>query len=156
MTRALALAALLLAAACAPEPHEAELPLRLRAQPADTLSPGDALRMTAYLRNPTRQPLRIEFDDECQVVIYVLAGDHTVLHPPGGGASCVGGPSELEIAPGDSVRFEDTWQATTYTAGLHIAYAVLWPYHVPREGEERVAREGHRSNVVLFQIRPRE
>ncbi len=144
-----------LLAACGPEPHTARLPVRLRVEPADTLTPGETMRMVAYLKNPTGEPLRMEFVDQCQVEIYVQGPDRTVLHPPGGGASCVGAPSALEIAPHDSVRYEDDWMPTTAVLGDHIVYAVLWPYHVPRDAE-RFAREGHRSNIVQFFVRPRE
>ena len=140
-------------AACGPEPHEARLPLRVRAERPDTLVPGDRLRMEAHLHNPTRQPLRMEFADQCQVEFYVQGPDRTVLHPPGGGATCVGAPSVLEIPPGDSVRFEASWLATYGTLGEHVAYAVLWPYRVPH-GEARVEREGHRSNVIVFPVLP--
>jgi hypothetical protein len=145
-------ALLLLLAACGPEPHEATLPLRMRIAAPDTLRPGETLRMTAWLLNPTGRPLRMEFDDQCQVEMYVQGPDMTILHPPGGGASCVGAPSALEIAPRDSLRFEGTWMATSSVLGDHIAYAVLWPYHVPHEGG-RADREGHRSNVVVFPVR---
>jgi hypothetical protein len=155
MTRLALLYAVLLLAACGPEPHEARIPVRLRIEPADTVAPGERVRMTAYVRNPTDEVLRMEFDDQCQVEIYVQSADKTVLHPPGGGASCMGAPSALEIAPGDSVRFADTWMPSTSVLGEHIAYAVLWPYHVPHEGE-RVARDGHRSNIVVFVVRPPE
>lgn len=151
MTRRAILAALLPLAACGPEPHEAKLPVRLRVEPTDTLAPGETLRMTAWLRNPTRHPLRMEFDDQCQVEMYVQGPDRTILHPPGGGATCVGAPSTIEIAPRDSVRFEGSWMATTAMLGEHIAYAVLWPYRVPHR-REPVGREGHRSNVVIFPV----
>jgi hypothetical protein len=152
MTRPTLAALLLLLAACGPEPHEATLPLRMRVAAPDTLRPGETLRMSAWLHNPTGKPLRMEFDDQCQVEMYVQGPDMTILHPPGGGASCVGAPSELEIPPRDSVRFEGAWMATSSVLGDHIAYAVLWPYHVPHEGG-RAAREGHRSNVVVFPVR---
>lgn len=155
MRGALAFAALLAAAGCEEQPHEARIPVRLRADPAGTLAAGDSLRMSAWLVNPTRQPLRMEFDDGCQVEFYVQGPDRTVVHPPGGGASCVGAPSELEIAPGDSLRFEGAWRAPGIALGDHVAYAVLWAYHVPHEGG-RVAREGHRSNVIQFRVLPPE
>lgn len=155
MIRLPLLAAVLLLAACAPEPHEARIPVRLRLEPSDTVAPGELVRMTAHVRNPTGEVLRMHFDDQCQVEIYVQSADKMVLHPPGGGASCVGAPSSLEIPPRDSVRFEETWMPTTAVLGDHIAYAVLWPYYVPHDGE-RVPGEGHRSNIVQFFVRPPE
>jgi hypothetical protein len=149
----LLLSVLLLAAACETPPHEARLPVRLRVEPADTLLPGDVMRMTAHLRNPTGEVLRMEFADQCQVVMYVQGPERTILHPPGGGASCVGAPSSLEIAPRDSVRFEASWMATTSVLGEHIVYAVLWPYSVPHAGRQ-VARDGHRSNIIQFFVKP--
>jgi hypothetical protein len=145
----------LLLAACEPEPHRATLPLRLRVEPADTLAPGEHLRMTAHLRNPTRHPLRLEFDDQCQVQIYVQSMDRTVLHPPGGGAACVGAPATLEIPPGDSAAFTGRWMAGDASLGPHIAYAVLWNHRIVR-GDERHERPSHRSNVVQFQVLPEE
>jgi hypothetical protein len=139
--------------ACETPPHEARLPLRLVVEPTGQIAPGDALRMTAWLHNPTRRTLRLEFDDQCQVELYVQGPERTVLHPPGGGASCVGAPSVLEVPPGDSVRFTGEWSATTSSLGEHIVYGVLWPHRVPR-GDERVERRTRRSNVVVFYVLP--
>lgn len=144
-------AALLLAACPGGGAHTRDLPLRVTVTPTDTLAPGDSLRMTAYLRNPGRQAVRLEFEDQCQVEFYVLSPDKTVLHPPGGGASCMGGPTVLEVPPGDSVRFFGAWLATSSSLGPHTAYAVLWQHHVSAE-DERVFREGHRSNIVQVQV----
>jgi len=153
MTRALLLAtpaaALLLAACSGGAPSE--LPVRLTVQPADSLAPGDSLHMTAYLKNPGRQPVRLEFDSQCQVEFYVHAPDKTVLHPPGSGTTCIRAPSVLELAAGDSVRFTSAWMATSSTSGPHTAYAVLWEHYVPHEGE-REYDAGHRSNVVQFEV----
>jgi hypothetical protein len=132
-----------------------ELPVRLTVTPADSLAPGDSLRMTAYLRNPGEQPVRLEFDSQCQVEFYVHAPDKAVLYPPGSGTTCIRAPSVLEIPAGDSLRFTAAWMATSATAGPHTAYAVLWEHNVPR-GEERVYDPGHRSNVVQFQVKPAE
>ncbi len=150
---AAALLALPLAGCPTTGSHTAELPVRLTVVPTDTLAPGDSLRMTAYLRNPGRAPVRLEFASQCQVEFYVQAPDKTVLHPPGGGTTCVSAPSVLEVAPGDSVRFAATWLATSATSGPHTAYAVLWEHHVPSEAERRY-EAGHRSNIVQFHVRP--
>jgi hypothetical protein len=142
-------------AACEKPAYEVRLPLRATGVPGDTLRPGDHLEVVAWLRNPSRHALRLEFDDQCQVEIYVLGPDRTVLYPPGGGASCMGAPSVLEIAPRDSVRFHGRWLATSSTFGEHVAYAVLWPHHVPRDDERpRVARPTHRSNVLVRYVLP--
>lgn len=132
-----------------------DLPVRLTVEPADTVAPGDSLKMTAYLRNPGRAPVRLEFDSQCQVEFYVLAPDKTVLFPPGGGTTCIRAPSVLELAPGDSLRFAAAWQATSFTAGPHTAYAVLWEHYVPGEGEREYV-QGHRSNIVQFQVKMTE
>lgn len=158
MTRPIRLAApLLVALALAGCPtagmHTADLPVRLTVVPADTLAPGDSLRMTAYLRNPGRRPARLEFESQCQVEFYVQAPDKTVLHPPGGGTTCIRAPSVVEVPAGDSVRFTASWTATSSTAGEHIAYAVLWEHHVPH-GEEKRFKAGHRSNIVQFEVVP--
>ena len=151
---AAALAAALLLAGCSDGIDSSDLPLRLTVQPAaGTLAPGDSLRMTAYLVNPGNQPVRLEFEDQCQVEFYVQAPDKTVLHPPGGGTTCVAAPTVLEVAPGDSVRFAATWMATSGTVGPHTAYAVLWEHHVPSEAERRY-EAGHRSNIVQFEVLP--
>lgn len=150
---AAALLALPLAGCPTSGSHTSELPVRLTVVPTDTLAPGDSLRMTAYLRNPGRTPVRLEFDSQCQVEFYVQAPDKTVLHPPGGGTTCVAAPSVLEVAPGDSVRFTASWLATSGTVGPHTAYAVLWEHHVPSEAERRY-EAGHRSNIVQFEVVP--
>jgi hypothetical protein len=151
MTRtfAAAIAAVMLAA-CDGGTDTSELPLRLSVQPADTVAAGDSLRMTAYLVNPGRQPLRLEFEDACQVEFYVMAPDKTVLHPPGGGATCVGAPTVLELAAGDSARFTNAWLVTSNYALSHSAYAVLWEHRAGGGDGELV--EGHRSNIVEFRI----
>ena len=148
---AAAAAALLLAGCPAGGIDSSDLPLRLATQPAGSVAPGDSLRMTAHLVNPGRRPVRLEFEDQCQVVFYVQAPDKTVLHPPGGGTACVGGPTVLELAAGDSLRFADAWLVTSRYALGHTAYAVLWEHH-QAGGEEREYEKGHRSNIVEFHV----
>jgi hypothetical protein len=148
-----ALLALMLAGCPTAGMHTSELPVRLTVVPGDTLVSGDSLRMTAYLRNPGRQPVRLEFESQCQVEFYVHAPDKTVLHPPGGGTTCIRAPSVVELPAGDSLRFTASWTATTSNAGPHTAYAVLWEHHVPRGGERRF-EAGHRSNIVQFEVVP--
>lgn len=153
-----ALMALALAGCPTAGSHTAELPVRLTVVPADTLSPGDSLQMTAYLRNPGTQPVRLEFDSQCQVEFYVQGPDKSVLYPPGGGTTCIRAPSVLEVPPGDSIRFAAAWLATSSTSGEHTAYAVLWEHHVPggKDADEKRYEAGHRSNIVQFQVRPSE
>jgi hypothetical protein len=157
MTRSLlsCAAALLLAGCSDGGTDSSDLPLRLAVQPADSVAPGDSLRMTAHLVNPGRTPVRLEFEDQCQVVFYVQAPDKTVLHPAGGGTACVGAPSVLEVPAGDSLRFADVWLVTSRYALSHSAYAVLWEHH-EAGGEEREYEEGHRSNIVEFRVIPPE
>jgi hypothetical protein len=148
--RLAAFAAAALLAACSPTPSD--LPLRLTVTPADTLAPGDSLRMTAILRNPGKQPVRLEFDTQCQVEFYVHAPDKTVLYPPGSGTTCIRAPTVVELAAGDSLRFDAQWMATSATSGPHTAYAVLWEHYLPRDGDEREFDPGHRSNIVQFEV----
>jgi hypothetical protein len=151
--RLAAVSVLLLAACSGGAPRE--LPVRLTVTPTDSIAPGDSLRMIAYLKNPGRAPVRLEFDSQCQVEFYVHAPDKTVLYPPGSGTTCIRAPTVLEIPPGDSVRYTSEWMATSATSGPHTAYAVLWEHNVPR-GEERVYDPGHRSNIVQFEVKPSE
>lgn len=144
-------AALLLAGCPDGGTDSSDLPLRLTVQPAGDLAPGDSLRMTAYLVNPGNRPVRLEFDDQCQVEFYVQAPDKTVLHPPGGGASCMGGPTAIDLPARDSVRFSDAWLVTSTFVREHTAYAVLWEHHEPR-GDEREYEQGHRSNIATFHV----
>jgi hypothetical protein len=148
----LAVAACLLLAACPTAgSHTAELPVRLVVEPEDSIAPGQSMKLSARMWNPGRQPVRLEFDSQCQVEFYVMAEDHTVLHPAGGGTTCVRAPSVITLAPGDTMRFSDTWMATSATQGPHNAYAVLWEHHVPT-GAERRYEAGHRSNIVQFEV----
>lgn len=142
--------AALLLAGCGDGGNASGFPLRLRVQPADSVAPGDSLRMTAYLVNPGAQAVRLRFEDQCQVEFYVQGPDKSVLHPPGGGTACVGAPTVLEIPPRDSIRFDDAWLVTSSFVEAHSAYAVLWDYQVGEgEGEPEA---GHRSNIVEFRI----
>lgn len=144
-------AALLLAGCSDGGTDSSDLPLRLSVHPAGSVAPGDSLRMTAHLVNPGRRPVRLEFENQCQIVFYVQAPDKTVLHPAGGGTACVGAPSVLEVPAGDSLRFADAWLVTSRFALSHTAYAVLWEHHEPK-GEKREYEEGHRSNIVEFRV----
>lgn len=148
-----ALLALALAGCPTAGMHTSELPVRLTVNPTDTLVAGDSLRMTAYLRNPGKQPVRLEFESQCQVEFYVQAPDKTVLFPPGGGTTCIRAPSVVEVPAGDSVRFAAAWTSTSSNGGPHTAYAVLWEHDVPRDGERRF-EAGHRSNIVQFEVVP--
>lgn len=150
-----ALMALALAGCPTAGSHTAELPVRLTIVPADTIVPGDSLHMTAYLRNPGRVPVRLEFDSQCQVEFYVQGPDKSVLYPPGSGTTCIRAPTVLEVPAGDSIRFAAVWMATSATRGPHTAYAVLWEHHVPGDDADgRRYEAGHRSNVVQFQVAP--
>lgn len=152
LRRAAALPAALLLAGCpGGGTDSSDLPLRLTVQPQGSVAPGDSLRMTAYLVNPGSRPVRLEFEDQCQVEFYVQAPDKTVLHPPGGGTSCMGGPTTIDLPARDSVRFTDTWLVASTFALEHTAYAVLWEHH--QSGEKREYERGHRSNIATFQVR---
>jgi hypothetical protein len=147
----LPLAALLLAGCGGGGTDSSNLPLRLTVEPTGTVKPGDTLRMTAYLINPGSRPVRLEFDDQCQVEFYVQSPDKTVLHPPGGGTSCMGGPTAIDLPPGDSVRFTDSWLVASTYVREHTAYAVLWEHHEPT-AKEREYEQGHRSNIIPFLV----
>lgn len=145
------LAAALLAGCGGGATDSSDLPLRLAVQPTGDLAPGDTLRMTAYLVNPGSKPVRLEFDNQCQVEFYVQAPDKTVLHPPGGGTSCMGGPTAIDLPAHDSVRFTDAWLVASTFAKEHTAYAVLWEHHEP-DGDKREYERGHRSNIATFHL----
>jgi hypothetical protein len=152
MRHAFFLAAALVLAGCGDGGTDSSnLPLRLTVQPSGPVNPGDSLRMTAHLVNPGRTPVRLEFDDQCQVVFYVMAPDKTVLHPAGGGASCMGGPTTLELPARDSLPFSDVWLVASTFAREHTVYAVLWE-HYEAVGGEREYEKGHRSNIVTFSL----
>ena len=146
-------ASLLLCACPTAGSHTPDLPVRLTTEPSDSIAPGDSLRMTARMWNPGRRPVRLEFDSQCQVELYVLSPDKTVLHPPGGGTTCVHAPSIVTLAPGDTVAYSGVWRATSGTVGPHTAYAVLWEHHLPA-GAERRYEAGHRSNIIQFEVLP--
>jgi hypothetical protein len=150
---ALPVAALLLGGCPGGVTDSSDLPLRLTVQPRGDLRPGDSLRMTAYLVNPGSKPVRLEFDDQCQVEFYVQAPDKTVLHPAGGGTTCTGAPTAIDLPPGDSVRFTETWLVASTFAKEHSAYAVLWEHHQPK-GDKREYEQGHRSNIATFHLAP--
>lgn len=145
------LAAALLAGCSGGATDSSNLPLRLAVQPTGNLTPGDSLRMTAYLVNPGNRPVRLEFDNQCQVEFYVQAPDKTVLHPPGGGTSCMGAPTAIDLPAGDSVRFTDMWVVASTFAKEHTAYAVLWEHHEP-SGDKREYERGHRSTIATFHL----
>ena len=121
----------------------------------DTIALGDSLRLTAYLRNPGDAPLHLEFDTQCQVEMYVLSPDRTVVHPAGGGATCISAASTLELPPGDSARFDDAWLAATPSLGTYTVYAVVSDHHVG-SGEDRELKSSYRSNVVQVVVVARE
>lgn len=145
-------AALVLAACPTAGNHVDTAPLRMRIVPADSIVPGDSVKMTAWLVNPGDQPLRMEFDSRCRVEFYVAAPDRTIVHPAGGGTTCVAAPSTLEVPARDSLRFTDAWLATPSVLGQFTAYAVMWDHHVPRVDGERAFKSSYRSNVLVFDV----
>ncbi|HEU0016296.1 MAG TPA: BsuPI-related putative proteinase inhibitor [Longimicrobium sp.] len=148
---AVPVAALALAACPTAGNHLPAARLEVTASP-DSIAPGDTLRLAATLSNPGRRPVRLEFDHEgCQVVFYVQREDHSIVHPPGSGAACVGPPAVIELAPGEARRFEDQWPATVGGEGTFTAFAVLWEHHIPR-GANRELKSGHRSNQDTIRV----
>lgn len=157
MTRRLAvpaLAACVLLAACPPAgPNTPIVRLRTTITPAESVAAGDSLHLVTWLTNPTDEALRMEFTSHCQVELYVAAPDKTILYPPGGGSTCIRTPTVLEVAAGDSVRFDGTWLAMQPDSGEYAAYAVLSDHHIARGGK-RDLKLGHRSNVAVFHVTP--
>ena len=127
--------ALLLAACPLASNHAPDASVRVTAS-ADTIALGDSLHLTAYLLNPGDEPLRLEFETQCQVEMYVLAPDRTVVHPGGGGTTCISAPSTLAVPAGDSIRFREAWLAATPVLGAYTVYAVVSDHHVG-SGEAR-------------------
>jgi hypothetical protein len=157
MTRrlvAFAALALALAACRTGSERQPAVSVRLRTTPGDTLAAGDSLHMTAWVINRERQPLKLEFESQCQVEMFVVTQDKEIVHPPGGGSTCISTPSSLEVPANDSVRVDDAWLAGSPTPGEYTAYAVVSSHHVAR-GERREPKLSHRSNIVVFQVVPR-
>jgi hypothetical protein len=156
MTRRLpALAALVLALAACETGSERKpaVSVRLRITPGDTIMPGDSLHMSAWVVNRERQPLKLEFDSQCQVEMFVVTEDKSIVHPPGGGSTCISTPTSLQVPANDSVRVDDAWLATAPQPGEFAAYAVVSSHHITR-GEKRERKLSHRSNIVTFHVAP--
>lgn len=149
----LALAALSLAlAACnVTSERKPAVSVRLRATPADTVVAGDSLHMKAWVINDTNQPLTLEFETQCQLELFVVAPDRTILHPPGGGATCISTPTTLQVPANDSVHVEESWLASSPMTGEYTAYGVLSSHDAVR-GERRESKNSHRSNIVIFHV----
>jgi hypothetical protein len=156
MTRRLpAFAALAVAlAACSTDSErKPAVSVRLRTTPADTLAAGDSLHMSAWVINRERQPLKLEFESQCQVEMFVVTEDKSIVHPPGGGSTCISTPTSLEVPANDSVRVDDAWLAAAPQPGEYAAYAVVSSHHVTR-GDRRSYKASHRSNIVIFHVTP--
>jgi hypothetical protein len=154
MTRRLpAFAALVLALAACETGSERKpaVSVRLRTTPADTIAAGDSLHMTAWVINREGQPLTLEFESQCQVEMFVLTEDKSIVHPPGGGSTCISTPTSLDVPANDSVRVDDAWLASSPQPGEYAAYAVVSSHHVVR-GERRDNKLSHRSNIVTFHV----
>jgi hypothetical protein len=126
--------------------------VRLRATPGDAVAAGDSLHMAAWVVNRGRQPLTLEFESQCQVEMFVLTADKSIVHPPGGGSTCISTPTTLQVPANDSVRVDDAWLASS-RPGAYEAYAVVSSHHATGGGR-RDYKLSHRSNVVVFHVRP--
>jgi hypothetical protein len=135
--------------------HLATVEVALAAAPAE-VRPGDTLRLTATMRNPTPDTLRMEFAGACPVAFYVRSDSSSaVVEPPDGVAKCDGPARTLTLAPGASERFTHAWTpADGATPGAYTAYAVTGEHHLVR-GREREYRVGRRSNEVPVRVQPR-
>lgn len=153
LSRACAALGLALAACGTSSDKQPAVSVRLRTTPADTLAAGDSLHMTAWVVNDDRQPLRLEFETQCQVELFVVGPDRTILHPAGGGATCISTPTSLEVPANDSVRVDDAWLATSPVEGEYTAYAVVSSHHAVR-GDRRDPKLSHRSNIAIFHVVP--
>jgi hypothetical protein len=154
MTRRLpAFAALVLALAACETGSERKpaVSVRLRTTPGDTIAAGDSLHMTAWVINREREPMTLEFESQCQVEMFVVTEDKSIVHPPGGGSTCISTPTSLQVPAHDSVRVDDAWPALAPQPGEYAAYAVVSSHHVVR-GERRDNKLSHRSNIVTFHV----
>ncbi|HEY7766848.1 BsuPI-related putative proteinase inhibitor [Longimicrobium sp.] len=125
--------------------------VRLRTTPPDTIAPGDSLHMSAWVINREREPLTLEFESQCQVEMFVVTEDKSIVHPPGGGSTCISTPTAMKVPANDSVRVDDAWLAAAPQPGEYAAYAVVSSHHVVR-GERRDHKLSHRSNIVTFHV----
>jgi len=154
MTRRLpGFAALVLALAACETGSERKpaVSVRLRTTPADTVAAGDSLHMTAWVINREREPMTLEFKSQCHVEMFVVTEDKSIVHPPGGGSTCISTPTSLQVPANDSVRVDDSWPALAPQPGEYAAYAVVSSHHVVR-GERRDSKLSHRSNIVTFHV----
>ena len=109
--RMVLLLAALAAAACNFEivgPHDDELRLELSATP-DEITPGDTVTLVARLVNGRDEDVRLDFDDGCQVLAFVVNGAGEVVFPLGGNWGCPAALTSLELDDGDSVEVEFEW-----------------------------------------------
>ncbi|HEX8359525.1 MAG TPA: hypothetical protein VF613_05435 [Longimicrobium sp.] len=153
MNRSLPALLLLLLAGCPTASiHVPGMELRLAASPAAPRV-GDTLRMTATIANPHSEPIELEARCSPPVTFSVGAADRSrTAHQTSDSWPCgVAGP-RFRIAPGDSVRFTDSWVADA--DGAFTVTAAIGEHYVVR-GERREFKMGHAFAPVTVRIVPR-
>lgn len=133
--------------------HAPAVEVRLAAAPARDFAPGDTVRLTAEVRNPGRDTLRMRFDAGCPVLFFVRAeSDQRVVEPPDGVERCEGTRRELVLAPGNAETFTHAWvPGADLPPGAYTAYAIFEEHHLIRGGD-RSYKAAHRSNEAALQM----
>lgn len=126
--------------------HRLSVDFTVAAAPA-TVRAGDTLRLVARLRNPSGQPVVMEFDSSCPVRFYVRGADHRVVEPEGGTWRCEPGATRVSLAPGEEREYTHAWPVRGVAPDTLTVYSVLEEHHLV-QGDDRSFRAGHRSNEV--------
>jgi hypothetical protein len=117
MLRFLPIAALGLLAGCAdlllsdtPSPEARGLALSITAS-APEVSPGDTLRLVAWLTNTNPRTVQLSFASGCQIMPYIEDARGTAVEPTGGWF-CTAAITHLTLEGGASLEREFLWTAT--------------------------------------------
>lgn len=118
----------------ADSPPEARgLELSVEAQPRQVAA-GRATRLVAVLTNRRQDSVRLEFDDSCQMLIYVEDAGGEIVVPDGGRWMCLDVRTSLTLAPGERVRHVLPWTGRRHLydrdsrrlpGGEYVAYATI-------------------------------
>ena len=153
--RAIPIFLLALAACPTARSHVPDVEVRVTAAPDEARAGDDTVRLTATVRNRSRETLRMELTDRwaCMVSFYVRREDtRAVVEPADGIARCEGEPYLLTLTPGESRRFRHEWTpADSLPPGAYTAYAVFSEHHLIR-ADRREYRAGHRTNEVPLRL----
>jgi hypothetical protein len=152
MTRPFPALLLLLLAGCpTASVHVPAMEMRLAASPA-VPRVGDTLRLTATLANRHAGPIEVEARCNPPVTLSVYTADRSrTAHKSSDPWRCgVAGP-RFRIAPGDSVRFTDSWVADG--DGAFTVTAAIGEHYVVRGGK-RELKLGHAFEPVTVRVTP--